>query len=36
MASIGQHSRAIAEEKYNVYKVNAVMLEVIGITGAGA
>ena len=31
VASMGQRSRAIAEEKYDVHKVNAVMLEAMGI-----
>lgn len=34
VASMGQRSRAIAEEKYDVHKVNAVMLEVMGINAA--
>lgn len=32
IARMGQSSRAIAEEKYDVHKVNAVMLEAMGIT----
>ncbi|MFB9146798.1 glycosyltransferase family 4 protein [Halomonas alkalicola] len=31
VARMGQRSRAIAEEKYDVHKVNAVMLEAMGI-----
>lgn len=31
VASMGQRSRAIAEDKYDVHKVNAVMLEAMGI-----
>ncbi|MGJ7457476.1 glycosyltransferase family 4 protein [Halomonas sp. RA08-2] len=32
VARMGQRSRAIAEEKYDVHKVNAVMLEAMGVT----
>lgn len=32
MASMGHRSREIAEEKYDVHKVNAVMLEAMGIS----
>lgn len=34
VVSMGQRSRVIAEEKYDVHKVNAVMLEAMGITGS--
>lgn len=36
VASMGQRSRAIAEEKYDVHKVNAVMLEAMGINAAAS
>ncbi len=32
VASMGQRSRKIAEEKYDVHKVNAVMLREMGVT----
>ena len=33
---MGKRSRQIAEDKYDVHKVNAVMLKAMGITGDGA
>jgi glycosyltransferase involved in cell wall biosynthesis len=32
VAVMGKHSRLIAEEKYDVHKVNSVMLEAMGVT----